>query len=95
MYNLNEGAALHIISSLITGLVATSMAAPFDLIKTRAMNSTQNLSVITIFKDVVKNEGALTLFRGWLPSYLRIGPHALICFPLFEQIRRLMGLEYI
>ena len=30
-----EGAVLHIVSSLITGLAATTMAAPFDLIKTR------------------------------------------------------------
>jgi hypothetical protein len=30
-----EGAALHIASSLVTGLAATTMAAPFDLIKTR------------------------------------------------------------
>ena len=35
---VNEGFSLHAISSLITGLVATTVAAPFDLIKTRSMN---------------------------------------------------------
>jgi hypothetical protein len=30
-----EGWMLHIASSLITGLVATTVAAPFDLLKTR------------------------------------------------------------
>lgn len=30
-----EGFQLHVICSLITGVVATSVAAPFDLLKTR------------------------------------------------------------
>ena len=30
-----EDSTLHIVSSLITGLVATTVAAPFDLLKTR------------------------------------------------------------
>lgn len=44
---------------------------------------------------MLRSEGAGTLFRGWLPSYLRLGPHALICFPIFEQLRFLAGLDYI
>jgi len=35
MTALNEGPWLHLGASLITGLVATSVAAPFDLIKSR------------------------------------------------------------
>lgn len=34
--DLGEGWSLHICSSLITGLVATTVAAPFDLLKTRS-----------------------------------------------------------
>jgi hypothetical protein len=94
-YISTEGTSLHILSSLVTGLVATTMAAPFDLIKTRAMNSVDKLLVGRIFKDVVSKEGPLTFFRGWVPSYCRLGPHALICFPIFEQLRLLLGLGYI
>jgi hypothetical protein len=36
-----------------------------------------------------------SLFRGVTPAYLRLGPHALVCFPLFEQIRGLFGLGYL
>ena len=35
---VSEGFNLHAVSSLITGVVATTVAAPFDLIKTRSMN---------------------------------------------------------
>lgn len=52
-------------------------------------------SLIKTFGSVVRKEGMLILFRGWLPAYLRLGPHALICFPIFENIRRLFGLDYI
>lgn len=34
-FQIAEGYHLHILSSLITGLVATTFAAPFDLLKTR------------------------------------------------------------
>ena len=34
-FNVGEGFFLHVISSLITGVVATTVAAPFDIIKTR------------------------------------------------------------
>ena len=35
--DIQEGFALHTVCSLITGLVATTVAAPFDLLKTRYM----------------------------------------------------------
>ena len=97
MKSNEEGLTLHIAASLVTGIVAATVAAPFDLFKTRAMNE----SAITASKtcisvgSIVESEGLKVLFRGWLPSYLRLGPHALICFPLFEQIRKLMGLSYL
>jgi hypothetical protein len=34
-FDFSEGFKLHTISSLITGFVATTVAAPFDLLKTR------------------------------------------------------------
>lgn len=95
-FQVKEGIPLHIGASLITGMIATTVAAPFDMVKTRAMNSTTTTGfhVITLFVNIIKNEGPLALFRGWIPSYLRLGPHALICFPIFEQIRRVLGLDY-
>ena len=90
----HEGFTLHVISSLITGVVAATTAAPFDVIKTRAMNSENNASSLEILKTLLR-KGNLALFSGWLPSYLRLAPHALICFPLFERIRIILGLDYI
>jgi len=91
-----EGIVLHTIASIITGLVATTVSAPFDIVKTRAMNSTGvSVGLIATVRTIIREEGIPTLFRGWLPSYLRHGPHALICFPILEQLRHLFGLGYV
>ena len=61
----------------------------------RTMNSSNPEGPLKILYSTVRTEGVLCLFRGWLPSYLRLGPHALICFPLLESIRHAFGLKYI
>ena len=92
-----EGAALHVAASLITGVVAAFVAAPFDLIKARAMAA--SVSTVTIGSALrqLRAEGGLplSLFRGVVPAYMRLGPHALICFPLFEALRNMLGFEYL
>jgi len=93
---IDEGFALHVGASLITGVIAAFVAAPFDLIKTRAMASSTDSSIVRIVAQLVREGGfPLSLFRGVVPAYLRLGPHALICFPLLEQTRALFGLGYI
>ena len=92
-----EGAILHVAASLITGAVASVVAAPFDLVKARAMSAAGASVTLRSVASALAREGGLpfSLFRGVLPAYLRLGPHALICFPLFEQLRAILGLSYI
>jgi dicarboxylate transporter 10 len=59
------------------------------------MNATGHASAARIFYDTVRKEGIFTLYRGWVPAYFRLGPHAMICFPIFEQLRKLFGLSYL
>ena len=41
----------------------------------------------------VRREGPAALLAGWWPAYCRLAPHAILTFPLLEQLRRLAGLE--
>jgi hypothetical protein len=89
---------LHVAASLVTGLVAACVAAPWDLIKARAMASTgaRPESIASVLRQLAAEGGLpLSLFRGLLPAYLRLGPHALIAFPIFEQLRAALGLSYL
>lgn len=90
-----ENPMVHIVASLITGVVAAVVASPFDILKSRAMNSTTPISIHTAATNLLREHGPVVFLRGLVPSYLRLGPHALICFPLLEQLRLGFGLDAI
>ncbi|AOW30269.1 solute carrier family 25 (mitochondrial dicarboxylate transporter), member 10 [Candida albicans P37037] len=89
----------HFSASLIAGLVATTVCSPADVVKTRIMNSKGstgggsggdgvNGNAISILKNAVKHEGIGFMFRGWLPSFIRLGPHTIVTFLVLEQLRK-------
>jgi solute carrier family 25 (mitochondrial dicarboxylate transporter), member 10 len=86
---------VHIGASLIAGVASTTVAAPFDVLKTRGMNSTESIGPRQILVDAVRKEGLGVLMRGWVPAYCRLGPHAMICFPIMEKVRSVLGLGAI
>lgn len=79
----------HFSASLLAGLVATTVCSPVDVVKTRIMNATHNHEggALTILKNAVKSEGIGFAFRGWLPSFMRLGPHTIVTFLVLEQLK--------
>ena len=96
---MKEGISLHIIASLIAGFCATTAAAPADLVKTRVMcdpNHELYKNPIDCLFKTARYDGPQALFRGWVPSYARIGPHFIIgMFILFDIIIMLYLICYI
>lgn len=92
-----EGPQLHVMSSLISGVCATFITSPADMLKTRIMGDhTHRYSgALDCLLQTVRKEGALAMWRGWFPAYLRLGPHFLITFPLYEHVRAAFGLGYL
>ncbi|OBA22212.1 mitochondrial carrier [Metschnikowia bicuspidata var. bicuspidata NRRL YB-4993] len=79
----------HFGASLIAGLVATTVCSPADVVKTRIMNAKGSSGgAMSILKDAVKSEGPGFMFRGWLPSFIRLGPHTIVTFLVLEQFRK-------
>ena len=75
-------------ASLIAGLVATTICSPADVLKTRIMNSSgSGEGVLKILAHAFKNEGPSFMFRGWVPSFVRLGPNTIITFLVVEQLR--------
>ena len=52
-----------------SGLVATTVAAPFDLLKSRVMASDLPTDTATVLARLLRKEGPAALFNGWLPTY--------------------------
>lgn len=67
----HEGLVTHFTASFMAGFVATTVCSPFDVIKTRIMNSKESRGFVEVVKYAVKNEGWGFAFRGFIPSFIR------------------------
>ena len=74
----NHGVLMHICASGMSGLVATTVCSPVDVAKTRVMGSHDGKGVVHALRDIV----------GWLPSFVRLGPHAVLTFVALEQHKK-------
>lgn len=85
----HEGLVTHFSASFMAGFVATTFCSPFDVIKTRMMNSQSSSGFVDVVRTAVKNEGWGFAFRGFVPSFIRLGPHTVISFMVLEQQRKM------
>ncbi|KAK9474244.1 mitochondrial carrier domain-containing protein [Dipodascopsis tothii] len=88
MHMDEKSTATHFLGSMLAGLVATTVCSPVDVVKTRIMNAKDKQhSALTILRDAVRSEGILFAFRGWLPAFVRLGPHTIVTFIVLEQLK--------
>ncbi|KAI8994719.1 mitochondrial carrier domain-containing protein [Pilobolus umbonatus] len=88
-YHFSDGLVTHFVSSLLAGLVATTVCSPLDVVKTRIMSAHSHDArhSIRIMKSMVQTEGVASLFRGWMPAFVRLGPHTIVTFIVLEQLK--------
>ncbi|CAO3594544.1 unnamed protein product [Absidia cylindrospora] len=84
-----DGMLTHFSASLLAGLVATTVCSPLDVVKTRIMSAHvhDGKHPIQIMIQMVKMEGFGSLFRGWMPAYIRLGPHTVVTFLVLEKLK--------
>lgn len=101
---LEEGVGAHIASSITAGLAVATTTNPLDLVKSRYMNQEfdkvtgkglRYSGVADCLMKTLRAEGLRGLYKGWLPNWLRIGPHTVITFLSFEALRKAAGLEAV
>ncbi|KAL8734467.1 MAG: hypothetical protein Q9181_003170 [Wetmoreana brouardii] len=92
---LEDGLSTHFSASLLAGFVATTICSPVDVIKTRIMSAKESEGLARLLANVYRVEGVHWMFRGWVPSFVRLGPHTIATFLFLEQhkkvYRRLRG----
>lgn len=83
---------LHFLSSLAAGAIATTLTQPLDVIKTRSMNAAPGEfnGLLGIISHTAKL-GPMGFFKGFVPAFVRLGPHTVITFILLEQLRLNFG----
>ncbi|CAF3803373.1 unnamed protein product [Adineta steineri] len=96
---MQEGLALHTVASFFAGLICSLTTSPVDVIKTRYQNTPAHLgkysSVLDCFIQSVKAEGVYGLYKGFLPNWMRLGPHSIISFLMYDNMCIAFGLKPI
>ncbi|KAI6245811.1 Mitochondrial oxaloacetate transport protein [Erysiphe necator] len=89
---LQEGPALHLISSGISGSVVCCVMHPTDTVLSRMYNQNGNLyrGVWDCVVKILKTEGFWAMYKGFLPHLTRILPHTILTLSLAEQTNDLM-----
>jgi dicarboxylate transporter 10 len=85
---LRDVASTHLMASIMASLVATTLGSPVDVVKTKLMSASGQTSVLWIFRGMYQAEGFGWLFRGWLPSFVRLGPQTIATLLFLEQHKR-------
>eukprot|EP00927_Polykrikos_kofoidii_P039512 TRINITY_DN33872_c0_g1_i1.p1 TRINITY_DN33872_c0_g1~~TRINITY_DN33872_c0_g1_i1.p1 ORF type:complete len:287 (-),score=11.24 TRINITY_DN33872_c0_g1_i1:11-871(-) len=84
---LHEGLTLHVAASLAAGIVTTTVTSPVDVMKTRVMSGIVKGPAGSL-TNLLRQDGPVAFFRGWLANYVRIGPQTLFIFVFYEQTKR-------
>eukprot|EP00250_Pteridium_aquilinum_P011868 c20359_g1_i2 orf=295-1110(+) len=97
---VQEGVTCHLIASMVAGLMSAIAISPVDLIRTRIMQQAVHAdgrgvlysSTFDCFWKTLRSEGPRGLYKGFIPVWLRIGPHTIVTFFVFEQLRKGLGI---
>jgi len=102
--HMHEGYACHFACSMFAGVVAAAVTSPSDLVKSRMMAQKVDAATgrgalyadaTSCYLQIVRAEGAASLFKGFHGQWLRIGPHTTVSLMCFEQLRHLAGMAYL
>lgn len=97
---------LHLVSSIFAGLMTTLASNPFDIARTRIMNEKLQMvnggiksnyspnPFITMLK-IVREEGFMSLYKGFVPSYIRLSFCTSVFFIIYEELRSIVGFSGI
>ncbi|CAE8675948.1 unnamed protein product [Polarella glacialis] len=88
--SLQDGVAVHTLSALCSGFVASVCATPADVVKSRIMAG-QASSIVDCVRDTVRNEGIAAMWKGFLPNWARLGPWQLTFWVSYEYLRKTSG----
>jgi solute carrier family 25 (mitochondrial oxoglutarate transporter), member 11 len=90
---VGDNIGAHALASTCSGFLATAVSIPFDNAKTRVQNMKvvnghgEYSGMMDAMAKTVRQEGFLSLWRGFTPYFLRLGPHTVLTFVALEQMK--------
>ncbi|KXH61388.1 hypothetical protein CSAL01_05221 [Colletotrichum salicis] len=84
---MGDNLTTHFTASFLAGAVAATVTSPIDVIKTRVMSASTQEGLVHTLAQIYKAEGLGWMFKGWVPSFLRLGPQTICTFVFLEMHR--------
>ncbi|KAG2457378.1 mitochondrial uncoupling protein 2 [Polypterus senegalus] len=87
---MTDNLPCHFTSAFGAGFCTTVIASPVDVVKTRYMNSAhgQYSSALNCALTMLTKEGPTAFYKGFMPSFLRLGSWNVVMFVTYEQLKR-------
>lgn len=85
---LGDTLTTHFAASFLASVVAATVTSPIDVIKTRVMSASTKQGLFALMGDIYRAEGLGWMFKGWVPSFLRLGPQTICTFIFLEMHRK-------
>ncbi|KAK1419922.1 hypothetical protein QVD17_29362 [Tagetes erecta] len=89
----------HTLASMMSGLSATTISCPADVVKTRMMNQVVGVDGKVKYRNsydclikTVRFEGFRALWKGFFPTWARLGPWQFVFWVSYEKFRLIAGL---
>ena len=91
----------HGVSSACAGLAAATLGTPADVVKARVMNQPLDTAgagryysgSLDCLVKTVRAEGVMSLYKGFIPCWLRMAPWSMTFWLTFEKMRILAKIE--
>lgn len=90
---IGDNIGAHALASTVSGFIATTVSIPLDSAKTRVQNMRvingvpEYNGMIDALRQTAAKDGVLSLWRGFTPYFLRLGPHTILTFICLEQLK--------
>ncbi|NWU55776.1 UCP3 protein, partial [Dromas ardeola] len=84
----------HFVAAFGAGFCATVVASPVDVVKTRYMNAGpgQYRNALSCLLALLMQDGLAGFYKGFIPSFLRLGSWNVVMFISYEQLQRVAAL---
>mmetsp|Transcript_48798 Transcript_48798/g.145799 ORF Transcript_48798/g.145799 Transcript_48798/m.145799 type:complete len:303 (+) Transcript_48798:78-986(+) len=94
-----DGLLLHASTAFVSGYVSTVASSPFDVVKSRVMGQPVDAAgrgqlyngMLDCFAKLIRNEGFMSMYRGFWPNFGRVVPRVTIVFIVMEQLKARFG----
>jgi solute carrier family 25 phosphate transporter 23/24/25/41 len=90
--------ALRLAAGAGAGIVAMSATYPLDMVRGRLTvqegRSVQYAGIVHAAREILKREGALAFYKGWLPSVIGVVPYVGLNFGVYETLKAALLKSY-